>query len=483
MKVNKKAIFDNTFWQVVIRFITLGLTLISIKILTNYLGTAGIGRYNTITTYINFFIVLADLGLFAVTVREISQNPDKEKKILSNSYTLRLWSALIASAIAVFIVFATKYDKDIKFGTLIAAGFLFFNLLSSVYDMLLQYRLKMQFSALSEFLSRIISIIALIVIVRNQGNFYWITSTIAIWGLFIFIFKSFFAQKFLRFGLEYDRKLCNRIIRMSWPLGIVFVVNNLYFKIDTLLLFAIKGPSAAGIYTVAYKVLDVIAFIGSYFSSALKPAISQNIYHNKNKVADFVQKAISVLILIAAPIVVLSIAFNRDIIVFLSNADFLDSAKILIFLALTLPFIYLDVLLVEIFIASDSRKTFLRISLFILCFNLLANLILIPHFSYYGAAATTLTSEILLLQIYLYYAKKIVPIKINWSILNKIFLAAIITFATANILKMSNIYFLILIVLCLCLYILLLLLFNIFDLKEIKNLLFKQDETSADSKK
>ena len=470
-EVNKKAIFDNTFWQIIIRFVTLGLTLVSIKILTNYLGTSGIGKFNTITTYINFFIVIADLGLFAVTVREISQNPEREKKILSNAFTLRLWSALAASALACIIVFSTKYDSEIKIGTLIACGFLFFNLLSSVYDMLLQYRLKMQFSALSEFLSRIVSIIALVVIVYLHGNFYWIVSTIALWGLFIFIFKHLLSSRFLRFGLAYDRQLASRILSMSWPLGIVFIVNNLYFKIDTLLLFAIKGASAAGIYTVAYKVLDVIAFIGSYFSSALKPAISQNIQQNNQLVAKLIQKAINVMVLMAAPVVVMSIAFNREIIIFLSNGDFLDSAKVLVFLALTLPFIYLDVLLVEVFIAADKRSTFLKISLFIFCFNVLLNLLLIPRYSYYGAAFTTLLSEIVLLQIYISFAKKIVPLKTDWPALAKIIMVALLTLLFAYAIKIIGIYFLIPMALCLIFYALMLSAFRIVSYRDIKGLI------------
>lgn len=473
--LDKKAIFNNTFWQVIVRFITLAVTLVSIKLLTNYLGAAGVGKYNTITTYINFFIVIADLGFFAVTVREISQHPEKEKKILSNVMFLRLISAIIACIISVSIVFFTKYDNDIKIGTLIAAGFLFFNLLASVYDMVLQYRLKMQWSALAELLSRIISVIALAVIIRYHGNFYWVASTIALWGIFIFVFKWIFSSRYVRFGLTFDKQVAAWIFPMAWPLGIIFIVNNLYFKIDTLLLFGIKGATAAGIYTVAYKVLDVIAFIGSYFSSALKPAISQNIASNKPFVADLIRKSFLIMVMAAAPVVILSIAFNREIILFLSNSQFLDSAKVLIPLALTLPLIYLDVLLVEIFIASDARSTFLKISLGMFIFNVAMNLILIPRYSYYGAAATTLLSEFILLQIYLHYAKRIVPFNIDWSKLFKIIGVSLLSLLFAYIIKLSGWNFVPLMILTLMVYSLLLYSTRIFDFKDIKELLLSKN--------
>lgn len=469
--MNKKAIFVNTSSQVIVRFITLAVTLMSIKLLTNYLGTAGVGKFNTITTYINFFIVIADLGLFAVTVREISQHPDNEKKILANVMYIRLISAVLACIVAVLIVFTTKYDDEIKIGTLIASGFLFFNLVSSVYDMVLQYRLKMQFSALAELLSRIISVLALYLIVIWHGNFYWVTTTIALWGIFIFVFKWLFANRYIKIGIENDRQVTSKIFNMAWPLGIVFIVNNLYFKIDTLMLFAIKGAAATGIYTVAYKILETVAFIGSYLAGALKPVISQNIEHNKEIVASVIKKSISILILAAAPIVIISIAFNQEIVIFLSNGQFFDSAKVLIILVLTVPFIYLDVLLLEIFIASDARLTFLKISIFILLFNFIVNLILIPIYSYFGAAFTTLLSEFILWQIYLYFVRRIIPVQIDWKTIIKIIFISLITLGCAYILKLSSLHFIILIIISFAIYSGLLYIAKIYTLQTIKELL------------
>lgn len=476
MSFNKKAIFDNTFWQVIIRFVTLGLTLVSIKLLTNYLGAEGVGKFNTITTYINFFIVIADLGLFAVTVREISQKPEQEKKILSNVITIRLWSAIAACILATVIVIATNYDREIKIGTLIASGFLFFNLLASVYDMLLQSRLKMQYSALAEFLSRVISILALIVIVRVHGNFYWVVLTSALWGVFIFVFKYLFATRFARFGFSFDKKFSRQIITMAWPLGVVFIVTNLYFKIDTLILFAIKGAAAAGIYTVAFKILEVIAFISSYFSSALKPAISQNIHQNKDVVSSIVRKGITIMLMAALLISSLSIAFRKEIILLLSSAEFSDSANVLVFLAFSLPIIFINNLLVEVFIANDSRARLLKMSAFILLFNFGLNLALIPAFSYFGAAASNLISAILLMFIYLYNSKKIVPFRMNLVTVLKLLVISCLVIFVASYTSHWNLHFIIQMIIYSGIYVLCLMVVRIFSLDDARELIFSKSK-------
>lgn len=440
--MNKKAIFFNTASQVAVRFITLAFTLISIKLLSNYLGATGLGNFNTITTYINLFIVVADLGLFSVAVREIAKNPDNEKKILANSFFIRLVSALIACVVASGIVFLTKYNPEIKFGVLIASGYLFFNLLASVYDVLLQYRLKMQYSALAEFIAKPINILLIFIIIRLHGNFFWITSTIAIWGISIFLLKWLFSIRFVKVGVEYDRKTTRWILSLSLPLGLVFIVNNLFFKLDTLMLFAIKGAAAVGIYSVAYRVLETTTFIAGYFASALKPSFSKEVNDDKKALGRIVEKSIMVMLLCAIPITVISIAFSKEIILFLSNSDFLSGANALVILALSLPFIYLIILLSEILIANDSRKTFLGISIFILLFNFATNLYAITRFSFMGASVTTLISEVLLFGIMVFFAKKIVPFTLKNSKIFVITILFLLTLLAAHLFKsVFHLYF------------------------------------------
>ncbi|OQA04443.1 MAG: Polysaccharide biosynthesis protein [bacterium ADurb.Bin400] len=466
--LNKKDIFINTVSQVVVRFTTLVFTLISIKLLTNYLGTTGVGEYNTITTYVNFFLVIADLGLFSVTVREISKRPQDEKKILSNVFVVRLISALIVSAIAIAIVFLTHYDNRIKIGVTIATGFLFFNLLGSIYDIVLQYRLKMQYSALAEFLSKLLSILALYLIIRHQGDFLLVIATIALSGFLIFAFKWLFGSHFVSFGPKYNRDISRWIFNLAWPMGIVFIVSNLFFKLDTLMLFVLKGASETGIYTVAYKVLEVTVFVGAYFASALKPTISQNIENNKPYIEKLIKKSISIMLFVSAPIAIVSIVFSKEIIVFLSNEDFVGGGRALTLLAFTLPLIYLDALLVEILIANDERKLLVRIATFILTFNFLLNLVLIPRYSFMGAAFVTLLSEIVLFGINLRYTRRIIPYSIDLPSIAKIAAVAILTLVAGFALKSFGTYFLILIALTFLTYALFSYLFGVVGFRSLR---------------
>lgn len=473
--MNKKAIFINTSAQIAGKFASLVFALISIKLLTNYLGTNGVGEFNTITTFINFFVVLADLGLFSVAVREISKNPEKEQKILSNILVLRIVSALVATALAVTIVFFTKYDNNIKFGTLIASGFILFNLIWSVYDVVLQSRLKMQFSALAEFLGRFISIIALVIIILNEGNFFLIVSTVSLSGLLIFVLKYLFTRKYVAFSAKHDPAIASWIFNLAWPLGIIFIVNNIFFKVDTLILFALKGAAAVGIYSVSYKILEVVLFIAAYFASSLKPVISQNIEHNKPYLGKIIEKSILVLTTLSLPIAFLSILFPKEIILFISNQEFLSGSNALIIISCALPLMFLDILMAEILIANDERKAMTLISVTALGVNLILNFLLIPSFSFIGAAIATLISELVLFIIYVSYTRRVIYYHFDIKSLAKLIAISAIVISAGILIRNLNIYFLVQMILLGLLYALLLNLFSIVKLKSLRSLLSENE--------
>ena len=77
-------IAHNAVIQVFGRIIFLLLSLINIKLITNYLSPSTFGEYSTILTFTGFFTVLVDLGLFTVAVREIALKPQQMQKIMSN---------------------------------------------------------------------------------------------------------------------------------------------------------------------------------------------------------------------------------------------------------------------------------------------------------------------------------------------------------------------------------------------------------------
>ncbi len=442
MEKESNIIASNIIVQIIGRVITLAVSLISIKLITNYLGPVGTGYYNTIITYFAFFITFADLGLFSVGVREISKAPEKTAKILNNLFTLRLITAIIATLIATIVALLTNYPVEIKHGVMLLALYPIFNLLYSVYDIYLQTRLQMEKSAIAEIITRVATIVLIYLAVVFNLGFYAVLSTVALAAIVNFFLKYFLTRKEIHLKFEFDKKIISWIFKLSLPLGVVFIVNNFYFKVDTLILFYFKGAAEVGIYSVAYKVLETTTFIAAFLAYSLKPLLSVSVYEDKEKAANAVSRGITFLLFAAFAIAVICIPFSKEIILFLSNQQFLAGSHALVILAFAPIFIYLNVLFGEIMIAKDMRKYLIWVSIIVLLFNISTNIILIPKYSYVAASYTTLASEMLLLVFGFIAANRALPLKIDFARIFKLIFAAALSTGIGFLFDTTGIYFL-----------------------------------------
>src|SRR3989344_3108242 len=99
--------------------------LIIVGLIARSLGARGFGEYATIVAYLTTFQILADLGLYSLFTREISQNPARERELLGIFFTLRLLAGAFLFALAVALVFFFPYSRGVQVGVAFASiGFL-----------------------------------------------------------------------------------------------------------------------------------------------------------------------------------------------------------------------------------------------------------------------------------------------------------------------------------------------------------------------
>ncbi len=93
-----KKIYTNTIAQIAGKIITALISILLIKVLTGYLDVAGYGLYSKIYNYLSIFAVIADLGLYTITVRELTRyqdDADMVAKISGNILSLRTLSGVL----------------------------------------------------------------------------------------------------------------------------------------------------------------------------------------------------------------------------------------------------------------------------------------------------------------------------------------------------------------------------------------------------
>jgi O-antigen/teichoic acid export membrane protein len=146
-----KKIYTNTLAQIAGKIITALISIFLIKVLTSYLDVAGYGLYSKIYNYLSIFAVIADLGLYTITVRELTRyqdDTDMIAKISGNILSLRTLSGILIIALSLGVApLLTGYDSQVALiGIAIVSLFTLMGLINSSLMSYLQATLHTEFS-------------------------------------------------------------------------------------------------------------------------------------------------------------------------------------------------------------------------------------------------------------------------------------------------------------------------------------------------
>ena len=108
------------------------------------------------------------------------------------------------------------------------------------------------------------------------------------------------------------------------------------------------------------------------------------------------QKSFDFMAILAIPLVVGAQFLGQSIMIFAAGEDFAPSGQILQTLIFAVAAIFLGTIFSHAIIALDKQKKMISFYAFASLSSLVSYLILIPRFSYFGAAAVTIYSEVII---------------------------------------------------------------------------------------
>lgn len=393
MLVKKIAI--NTIVSATARVLGTLLALLTIGLITRYLTKNEWGEYSIMLTFGGIFAVLADLGLYQLMVREISRPGADEQKIASNIFTIRLLSGFFIFAVAPLVSFLFPYSGQARLGILVGMVGFWFLANSQVLMGLFQKYLKMGWVAMAELAGRVLQLGLVWLFIWRGYDFLYIVAALSISGIANFLLVFFGAKKYCNLKLAFNWLYWRKIFKQGYPLAISSVLVMIYFSSDSLFLSALKPAADVGAYRLPYKVLESLIFFPSMFMGLIMPLLSRSAFVDQIKFKEIFQRGSDILVVLIAPLILGTIFLSPAIIGLLGGGKYSESAIILNILIVAVGTIFLGTLFSYVLIALEKQKVLLWISAIGAVFNVAANLILIPRYSYYAAATTTVLTEAL----------------------------------------------------------------------------------------
>lgn len=416
----------NTAIQLISKVISTALGLVTIAVMTRYLSPVGFGQYTTITTFLSFFAVAADLGLTLVTVQMISQPGADENRTLSNLMSLRLVTAISFIIIAPAVIFFFPYNQTVKLGVMVSTFAFLFPALNQILVGLFQKHLRLDKVSIAEIVSRLILTLGVIATARFDYGLYGILIVSVLSSLASFMLHYFFSLKLARIKLNFDYRVWAEIIKRSWPIGLTIVFNLIYLRADTLILSLFKSEAEVGIYGATYKVIDVLITLPFIYAGIVLPIMTSSWLLNRERFRLVMQKSFDLMVILAVPLTFGTQVLASPVMTLVAGPEFAVSGEILKILIMASSIIFMGTVFSHGVIAIDKQKKIIPAYAFTAITALIGYLVFIPPYSYFGAAWVTIYSELAIALASAYIVWKYSDFRPNAKILLKALLASLV---------------------------------------------------------
>jgi len=233
------------------------------------------------------------------------------------------------------------------------------------------------------------------------------------------------------------------LLRKAAPYGLALFLSNLYFRIDGVLIYNIRGKEEEGLYAVAVRMREALALLPLFFMNSVLPTLTKFIKEKRSKYKRVLQYTFDFQFILSIPFLIGGLLLAKPLIFLISTPEYVsdvaqgfygsDIALQIILFSFVLG--SLNIIFNYTLIAISRQAQLLWINGACALFNLIANLIVIPLYGFRGAAITTVASEIFVLILVFTTAKRYLPFSISLKRPIKTLISALIMGGVVLLLK------------------------------------------------
>lgn len=446
------------------------ISFVYFSIIAVKIGAANLGSYSFALYFTTIFAVLIDIGISNVLVREVSKKPEQSQIYLSGALALKIPLALFSYALVVVLINLMGNPPLIKQLVYLAGVIMALDSFTLTFYAFLRARQNLRWESLGTVIFQIIVFASGLIVISLTRDLRWLIMAVLLASLFNFLFSGFLVRVWLglKFFTASSKEFVKKLFFLTLPFALAAVFTRVYGYLDTVLLHQLINPSAAGFYSLPYKITFSLQFMPMAFIATLYPAFAysysksiaepdngsaadirraeQAQAEEKERLSRLFEKSLVYLCFIAIPITLGLIALAKPLILTFYTAEYAPSILTLQILAASLPLLFLNFPLGSLLNACDRQTRNTAHIGIVMVVNAVLNIILIPKYSYLGAAVASGLSTLLMFCLQAYVAGQIVKISSKF-LFEKIFpviVAGLAMFAALEYFK-ATVHFLILI--------------------------------------
>ncbi len=392
-----QTIAKNIFWlsisQVGSRFFKAIIIIYAARVL----GASEYGIFAYVLGLTGFFSLFVDIGVNAMTTREIASHPDKKDEYFLTSSWIKFFLLLISAFLVIFA--APHFSKISKANVLfpLMALIVVFDGIGEFINAFFRGMEKMEWEALVATVKNTVIMVAGFIFITISPTskslvFSYIASLVFATLLAIsIIIKNKFIKPFRYF---FNKKMAFEIINGAWPIALSAILGAFMLNTDVIMLGWWKNTEQIGYYSIGQRITGVLYVLPALLANAVFPLLSRLVKQNEKQREKILnEKTMAVIFLAVMPLIIGGIVLSQSVIKFIFGPNYLPATLSFQILIASLIWIFPGVFLSNIILAHDQQKkvvVYLVASAWAyICFNFF----LIPIWGIVGASISTFVAQ------------------------------------------------------------------------------------------
>ncbi len=424
-----QKIAQNAMWLMGATMAQKVIAFVTFTVVARWLGAEVTGQFFYAVSITSIFVVLTDLGLTPVVIREMAADETRGWAMVRRALAVK--ATLIPIAIMGALTYAhfATGQQEVVLAVALACFVMSLDAVSLIFYGILRGQQRLRFEALGMFVGQCVTAALSITAVFLGWGVYGLIAALiggSLWNV------AWGWMNVRRRKVEVTTPPWKELFHQALPFALAGIFVKVYSYVDTLLLRQFHHDAEVGYYAVAYKVTYALQFLPLTFVAALYPSMSA--VHAKGD-HDGLKKIFSgslrLMMLISAPIAALLSGFAPRFIPLIYGQAYAASIAPMSILPWVLIPIFLDFPIGSLLNATRraSRKTTaMGVAMVI---NIIGNLFLVPLYGSSGAAISGVVTFIALLLIGGWFVRKDIPSMTwaVWLVFRGVCVAAIVWFA------------------------------------------------------
>lgn len=435
-----QTLFKNIGWVTSTQVITNICAFLWTIMIARYLGVNDYGIFSFAMSFTVLLGMGTDIGMSTFSTKEISQDRSKTPKYIKNVIPFKIVLSICLFLFTALILILLGYNKLVIEVSLIMSIETIFICMINFMSGVFQAHENQKVGSIGALISSILLVLFTIIVIIFDLGIIFVALSYAFSYLIYMIYvalnltKEFGFQKF-----EIDLPFWRETAKKAIPFGLSIFFYTIYFSIDVVMIQFLSGDYATGLYNSAYKIISVFTAFYVIYQVVIFPLMSKLYTEDENLLKLSFEQSVKYSLLILLPISIGVYIYSPYIINLIYSSQYALASVPMQILIWTVIFMFINGVTTSLLNSIGKELSVTKIYVLAAIFNIILNYIMIPIYSYNGAAITTVLSEILILILMMHSISK-TDFNPDWSLLKtviKFVICGVILFAVLYYINVS----------------------------------------------